>query len=163
MSERAQALAERFERTNREFIETLQQCTEEQWRAKCANDDRTVAVVAGHVAGAYTATSGWVQAVASGQPLPPLTHALIDQINAQHAERHPEPDKAETIEQARRNGEAAASMVRGLSDQQLDRAGSTPLFGPDPVTAEQLIVGALIGHARGHLRSIQATLASQPT
>ncbi len=158
VSERTEALAQRFEKANSGFIEMVQGCSDEQWLTKCPGENRSVAVVASHVAGAYRAIVGWVQTIASAQQLPPLTIEIIDQLNAQHAERHPNPTKEEVVTALQRNGEAAAAMVRGLTDEQLDRKGAAPLFGSEPVSAQQLIEYNLIGHMRGHQRDIQAAL-----
>ena len=158
MSERAQELAARFEKANDEFIAIVQGCTDEQWHTSVPDDGRSVALVAHHVAGAYRAIASWVRMIAEGQPLPPMTQEMIDEGNAQFAAQRPNPTRQETVDLLRRNGERAASLVRGLSDEQLDRTGSTPLFGPNPLSAEQVIRGTLLGHLRGHRRSIEAAL-----
>ena len=158
-SERAQALADQFAAANNEMIATVEGCSESQWQMKCADEDRPVAVVAHHVAGAYRAVSGWVRAVATGQTLPPtLTHEYIDDINASHAAKHATPTQAEVLARLRFNGAAATEMIRGLSDDELDRTGSAPLFGERPLAARTVIKHVLIAHITGHLKSINATL-----
>lgn len=162
MSERAEALASRFEAANNEFIATIEGCTDAQWHMKCPDEDRPVGVVAHHVAGAQRAAAGWMRVVAEGQPLPPLTMELIDQLNARHAERHSTIGKDETVALLRQNGQETAALIRALSDVELDRTSSAPLFGPNPVSAEQIITHVLIAHIKGHLRSIRQALQSQP-
>lgn len=162
MSERAEALASRFAAANDEFVATIEECTDAQWRTTCPDEERPVGVVAHHVAGAQRAAAGWMQAVASGQPLPPLTIELINQLNARHAERHSTTGKDETVALLRHNGQETAALIRALSDAELDRTGSAPLFGPNPISAEQIISHVLIAHIMGHLRSIRQALHSQP-
>lgn len=161
MSERADALASQFEAATNEFISAIEGCTDAQWRIKCPDEDRPVGVVAHHVAGAQRAAAGWMRTVAEGQALPPLTLELIDQLNARHAERHGDVSKDETVALLRQNGHDVAALIRALSDDALDRTGSAPLFGPNPVSTEQIITYVLIAHVKGHLRSIRGALHGQ--
>lgn len=160
MSEEAHALATRFRAVNDELIAILEGCSPRQWQARCLDEDRPVGVVAHHVAGAHRTVAGWVGTIAAGQPLPPFTQEQIDQGNARHAERYASPDKEETITRLRQNGDAAADVVQGLSDEQLDRTGTMPLFGDQPVSARWMIIDRLIGHVTQHGASIKATLAA---
>ncbi|HEY7833280.1 MAG TPA: DinB family protein [Ktedonobacterales bacterium] len=157
-SERAQALADQFAAAKNEMIATLEELSESQWQTKVTGEDRPVAVVAHHVAGALRAVSGWVRAVATGQQLPDtLTHEFIDQTNAVHAEKHPSPTQAEVLDLMRSNGAAAEAMIRGFSDEELDRTGSAPLFGEQPLAARTVIRHVLTKHITDHLRGIKAT------
>lgn len=45
----------------------------------------------------------------------------------------------------RDHGAAAAAYLRGLSDEELDRTTTPPVFGPDPVTVQHVIEMVLIG------------------
>lgn len=158
-SERAQALASQFDTANKEMIATIEGLSEEQWRTRMADEGRPVAVVAHHVAGALRAVAGWVRTVASGQPLPPeLTHEFIDQTNAVHAQKHAEPSKDEVLDLLRRNGQATETMIRGLSDEELDRTTDSPFFADHPVPTRSVIKHVLIAHITNHLKDIRATL-----
>jgi uncharacterized damage-inducible protein DinB len=158
MGERAEKLAERLEQVTEQVIAAARRCTEAQWQGMCADDGRAVGAVFDHVAGAYPAVGGWVRSIATGEALPQLTKEMIDQSNAERAGRHPAPGQQETIERLRRHGAEAAGMLRGLDDGQLDRTGEMPVFGGQPLSAEQVIRSVLIGHPRGHLKSIVATI-----
>ena len=57
----------------------------------------------------------------------------------------------------REGGSAAASAVRGLSDEQLDKTSSVIAGAPD-MSLEQVIENVLIGSAAGHGASIKKTL-----
>ena len=50
MSERAAALAERFERINQDLIATVERCSDADWRRACAGEGWPVGVTAHHVA-----------------------------------------------------------------------------------------------------------------
>jgi uncharacterized damage-inducible protein DinB len=152
MSARAEALAAEFDKVNGELIDAVNAMSDEQWRARCDAEGWTVGVTAHHVAGGYGPISGLVQAIATGQPLPPLTPEMIDQGNAEHAKQAANCTKAETIELLRSGGASGTAIVRGLSDEQLGR--SATVFG-NQITAEQAIQQILIGHPQSHLDSIR--------
>jgi hypothetical protein len=78
----------------------------------------------------------------------------IDQFNAQHAREQATCTKAETLDLLRRNGEAAARVVRDLDDARLD-SSATIITGMPPMTAQQVTERILIGHVRGHLSTIR--------
>jgi hypothetical protein len=159
MSERAQVLAGRLDQANNDLIAVLGGCTAEHWRQPCVDEDRPLGVVAHHVAGAHRAVAGWIRALVNGEPLPGLTHDDIDALNARQAARHTDPAQAETIQFVRTACAGASAFVAGLTDEQLARSGSMPLFGDHPLTADQVIRHVLIAHVTGHLESIQRTVA----
>ena len=159
MSERAEALASRFETANNALIATIEGCTDSQWQTICVGEQRPVGVVAHHVAAAYPVVSGWVTMAANGEPMPNLDHDRIDELNAKHATRNAHPTRDETLALLRSGGAALASMIRGLSDEQLDRTGSMPLFDGYALSAEQIIKRVAIRHPTGHHEDIQRTLA----
>jgi hypothetical protein len=158
MSERARALADRFEHANHELIATVEACSDAAWRAKTTGEDWTVGVVAHHVAEAHRAISGLVELRAKGQPLPNVTMDMIHQGNAAHAKQQANCTKAETLALLRQNGSAALGIVRGLSDAQLD--GSAPVLGGAPMTLQQVIERILIGHVQDHHSSIRTAIAA---
>lgn len=152
MSTRAEDLAIRFERTNEDLIATVERSDDVEWRQPCPNEQWSVGVLAHHVAEDHELLAGFVQQLANGEPLPTLTQAQVDAMNAERAQQCADCTKAETLELLRRNGTAAASLVRALSDDQLDRTGA--FFGQTMSTA-QLVERVLIGHIEDHGRSIR--------
>ena len=158
MSERAHELAGRLDQANNDLVALLEGCTEEQWRMPCADEERPVGVVVHHVAGALRAVSGWVRAVVAGEAPPNLTRDDIDALNATQAARHPTPAREATLQMVRSNGAEASAFVAGLSDEQLARTGSMPLWGERPLSADQVIRHVLIAHVTGHTDSIRRTL-----
>ena len=155
MSTRAQALATRFEQANADVIRAVEPLSDAQWGAQTAEEGWTVGVVAHHIAQSHQGVAGLAEMVASGKPVPPITWDVIHQGNATHARDHGHCTKPETLALLRDNGAAAAKLVRGLSDQQLDRSAS--VIG-NPMSAGQVVEHILIGHPQGHLASIKAAL-----
>lgn len=121
-------------------------CPEECW---------SVGVVAHHIAEDHALLAGFVRQLAEGEPLPDLTAAQIDAMNAERAQACADCTRDETLALLRRHGANAAALVRGLSEIQLDRTGA--FFG-QRLTTEQLIEGILIGHIVEHGRSIRQAL-----
>src|SRR6266700_1064092 len=109
MSGRAEELARRFEQANGELIKAVESCSDEQWRKTCSGEQWSVGVTAHHVAVSYGPIAGLVQA---------LTSDMLDAGNAEHARQFAGCTKRETVDLLRGGGQAAASTVRGLSDEQ---------------------------------------------
>src|SRR5262249_28173960 len=145
----------RFERVNEALIAEVEECSEARWRATTAEEGWPVGVTAHHVAGMHRAVADLIRLVAEGGSLPPITPEQADLRNASHAEQHTGRTRGETAEPLRDNVAYAAAFVRGLDDEQLDRA--TPPHNFVTGSVAQLIEGFLIGHTQAHLASIQAT------
>jgi uncharacterized damage-inducible protein DinB len=152
MSERTEALATQFERANDALISRIESLTDAQWKAICADEGWTVGVTAHHVAQGHGVITGMAQAIAAGQTLPPMTWEMLNEGNAKHAQEFAGVSKTETLALLRQSGPAAAAAVRSMSDDQLQRSAS--LMG-NPMTAEQIVQGILIGHVTQHSASIQ--------
>ena len=159
MSERARALADRLEQATNEMIAVVDRTSDADWRADCPNEGRTVAVTAHHLAGGLKAVAGWVHGIATGQPAAAVSWETVHQANASHAERYANVTREETLERLRANGAAAVQMVRGLSDEQLDRVAEV-FAGDGTITAEQLIENNLIGHVQGHLANVRQVVTA---
>ena len=161
MSERAEHLAQQFERAIAALSDVLAACSDEDWRKRCPDEERPVGVVAHHIAGGLHAQVTWLQMVANGQQLPPITAEMIDETNASHAVKHAHHSREETLATLRRNADAAAAVIRSLSDEQLARQGWMPLFGERPLSTEEVVRGVLIRHVLIHTSSIRAALYDQ--
>ena len=157
MGAQSEALAQQVQTACDEFAAAIEGLSEQQWRATCAPEGWTVGVTAHHIGASYEPVAGLVMAVATGQQLPGITPEMIDQGNAQHAQQFANAGKQETVDLVRSGGAKAAGMVRGLSDEQLQR--SAPLFPGTQFTAAQIAETILIGHPRQHLESIRGALA----
>ncbi len=160
MSERARALAEQFERAIVEFIGVVEGLSDEQWRTLCTNEERTVGVLARHVAVAIPFEMVVFREIAAGRQPTTTTRAQLAEMNAGHAEQWAECAKDETLALLRDNAAVAAAEVQQLSAEQLARAGKYVEELPGAWTVDQWIERILIGHVSGHLQSIRAALAS---
>lgn len=154
MSTRSEGLASKVEKSNNDLLATAESSTDEQWRAICADGDWTQGFAAYHAAASITYISGMVEAMAGGQSLPPITMAQIDENNAAQAKENAARTKQEAVGLIRSNSPAAVQMVRGLTDEQLDRKAAL-LVGMPEVSVEQVIEMLLVGHPAGHAQSIR--------
>jgi len=157
MGARAEALAKQFEESAKHMTETIEKLTEADWKKVTSAEKWTVGVVAHHVAGAHEGISGIIKTIAGGQSMPPFTMAMLDEMNATHAREHASCTRAETLALHKKNAAAAAGLVRGLSDADLDKSG-TVLTGMPAMTTNQIVEGILINHVNEHLGSIRATV-----
>jgi uncharacterized damage-inducible protein DinB len=158
MSERARALAEQFERANEEFVAAVAALPDERWRAPCSDEERSVCAVAHHTAEAYRLELDAFRVIADGAPLAPIPLGQLHEANVRRAARDATCTRAEVLDLARRNAADAVAFVRGLSDEQLARTG-VYVDALGTRSLDQLIERILIGHIRGHLRSIASTTA----
>lgn len=158
MGARAEALAKQFEAKALETTTLLERLTDADWKKTTTAERWTVGVVAHHVAGAHELIAGLVKGVASGQASQGVPMDAIHAMNARHAQEHAGCTRAETLALHRQGVAAAAAMLRGLDDAQLDRSG-TVIVGMPAMSAAQVATAVLIGHMDEHMGSIRATIA----
>jgi hypothetical protein len=157
-SARAEELARQFEQVNDEVIAFVEACDDAAWKATCADDERTVGAVAQHIADGHRGVTQWVSTLAAGQPVT-VTMDQIHSANAQAAAIYGGRSQSEVADSLRRRGAAAAARVRGLSDEDLARSAPFGPGGGMPLSAEMIIVRAMLGHPRGHLESMRKSTA----
>jgi hypothetical protein len=157
MGARSEAFAGQFEAKAQEAVAVLEQLSAADWNKVTEAEHWTVGVTAHHLASALESVAGMVSAIVSGQLRGTFTRAMLDELNARHAQEHAHCTKAETIALLKRGVAAAAVMVRGLPDDQLATSGTVFTDAP-PMTAEQLITSGLIGHIDAHFGSIRKTV-----
>lgn len=157
MSQRAQALLERFNAANAELISYIEGCTEHDLDCVTAGEGWPVRVTAHHLAVSHEPVAGLAQLLASGQPLPPLTLEIFHHGNAQHAAEYATVSKQTILDTLQSGGEQASAMISGLTDGALDRAGHFTLLNGE-ITAQGVIENILIGHVNSHLASIKAAV-----
>lgn len=158
MGARAETLAKTYEAKAAEMTSVVEKLTDADWKKVTAAEKWSVGVTAHHVAGSHEPIAGIVKTVASGQSVPNFTMAMLDELNAKHAKDFAGCTKAETLDLHRKGVGAAAAVVRGISDADLDRSG-TVLAGMPAMTAQQVIESILINHIADHLGSIRKTIA----
>ena len=159
MSERARALAERFERANEELIGMVAGCDDAGWRSACPDTGWRVAIQADHLAVGETWVADMVGKIARGEAVQPLPIATIEQANEQRAAQVANTTREEVIALLRQNGAAAAQIYRGLDDAQLGRTGQIVAELPSK-TAEEWIEFLGIGELERHGGCIRQALGS---
>jgi hypothetical protein len=125
-SERAAALADDFAAANAEAVAFARRCPTEAWGRTVPGEDWTVGVTVHHIAEAYEQSCRWVAAMARGDGVSD-TADTIDRANAAHAARAGSATPDETAALLEESGARLESVLRGCSDDELDR--SAP-FGP---------------------------------
>jgi hypothetical protein len=158
MGSRANALADRFDKAVEEFARTIESVPDGKWNVE-AEGGWTVGQLAEHVAGQFPLEMEYVRAAAAGRPAPGYTWDDINSKNDTRAARNRDMDKTGVLKTLRSGAADVSAFIRGLSDEQLDRASNLPLAGAD-VTLEQLLLsGVLIQHVESdHLPAIKAAL-----
>jgi uncharacterized damage-inducible protein DinB len=157
MGAKAEAFAKQFEGKVKEATAVLEKLSDADWKKTTAAEKWTVGVTAHHIAGAYEPVTHIITTIASGQTLPHFTTQMLDEMNAKHAVEFAGCTKAETIALHKKGAAVAAAAVRGLSDEQLARTG-TVFAGVPAMSAEQLVMRALINHIDEHFGSIRKTV-----
>ena len=153
MGARAEALATQLENKAAEMTKAIETLTDADWK-KVTSAKWSVGVTAHHVAGSHEGIAGILKTVAAGHSMPPVTMTMLDEMKAKHASEHAGCTKAETLDLHKKGAAAAAAVVRGLSDAELDRSG-TVLTGMPAMSAQQIVEGILINHVVEHLGSIR--------
>ena len=159
MGARADMLAKQFESKASELGSTIEKLSDADWKKVTAAEKWPVGVTAHHVAGSHEPISGMAKTVASGQTLPPFTMAQLDELNAKHAKDFAGCSKTETLALHEKGVKAAAAVVRGLADGDLDKSG-TVLTGMPAMTTQQVVEGILINHIDDHMGSIRKTVGA---
>src|SRR5215216_1097469 len=148
MGERVDALADEYEQVLAALLAVVAGCTDEQWRAACADAGWPVGVTAHHVADWWPVVLPVVRALAAGEAFGAPSLEEVHEKNARHAREQAGCTQDETLALLRRGSVEVAATIRGLSDAQLERAA--PIWGGRELSLERLIRFNLIGHARAH-------------
>lgn len=159
MGARAEALAKQFEGKAQEATAILEMLSDADWKKITFAEKWSVGVTAHHVASAHEPIANIVTTLAAGQSVPHFTSAMLDEMNAKHAQEFAGVGKAETIALHKKGVVAAAAVVRGLGDEQLAKSGAVFADAP-PMSAEQMITNGLIGHIDDHFGSIRKTISA---
>jgi hypothetical protein len=161
MGTRAEQLAARVEQGAHALAASVEGLSEAEWQQVCTDDGRTVGVLVHHVASAYPVEMDLVQQLASGQGVVGVTWDMVNQMNAQHAQTHASATREETLDLLRQNSSQAAAVIRGLSDEQLDRASPISLNWDAPLTTQFFIEDHPLSHSFRHLSSIRAAFVKR--
>jgi hypothetical protein len=157
MGAHAESLAKQFEAKAAEMTAVIKGLSDADWKKTTESEKWSVGVTAHHVAGGHEGILGIVKTLAAGQSIPNFTMDMLHERNAKHARDHAGCTKAETLALHEKGAAAAAAVLRGLSDAELDRKG-TVLTGTPALTTQQAIEGILINHITDHMGSIRKTI-----
>jgi uncharacterized damage-inducible protein DinB len=158
VSRRAQALADRIEQGARSLAAFVESLSEAEWKAPIPGDGRSVGVIVHHVASVYPIEVHLAQTLAGGKSIEGVTWDGIAKMNADHASEHADIGRAEALDMLRRNSTAAAAAVRGLTEDELDRAAPVSLNYDAPLTAQFFIEDHAVRHSFHHLGRIRSAL-----
>ena len=157
-SRRASALAERLEAGARALATLATALTDAEWQTRIPGDGRKIGVVVHHVASMYPIEMQVALTVAAGNPVIGLTWNDVHQINAKHAAEHAAATKVEAIDLLLRNSAEAATAIRALTDEALDRAAPFSLNADAPLTFQFVLEDHAVRHNYHHLAKIRAAL-----
>jgi hypothetical protein len=159
MSTRAENLASRFEQANQEVIEMVLRADGSGLGVTCPAEGWTAAALGAHVGNSHLGiVEHLLKSIVAGQEIPPMAPDAFDEMNAQTAAQNAALSKDEVLSLLRDHGTMAATYLRGLSDDDLDRSAKLSFFGDNPVTVETVIEMVLIGHPIDHGASLSAGL-----
>jgi hypothetical protein len=157
MGAKGEAFAKQFEAKVEEATALLEKLSDADWGKTTAAEKWTVAATAHHLASSYEPIAQIIKTIAAGQALPYFTRQMLDEMNAQHAKEFADCTKPETIALHKKGAAAAVAAVRGLSDAELAKTGTVFTEMP-PMSAEEMVNGALLGHIDEHFGSIRKTI-----
>ncbi len=157
MGAKGEAYARQLEAKVQEATALLEKLTDADWKKTTAAEGWTVGVAAHHIARSYEPITNIIKTIAAGQALPHFTPQMLDEMNTQHAKEFAGCTKPETIALYKKGAAAAAAVVRGLSDAELEKSG-TVFAGMPPMSAEEMVKRALLGHIDEHFGSIRKTI-----
>ena len=155
---RASALADRLEQGARALIDLAAGLRDAQGQAQIPHDGRKVGVVVHHVASVYPVEIQPAQTLAGGHPVTGVTMDDVHAMNAAHAKENWTVTKAAALDLLRRNSEAAAAVIRALSDHELDQAAPASLYANAPITCQFMLEDHAVRHSYHHLAKIKAAL-----
>ena len=154
---RAGLLADRLIQGARALAEVAATLGDAEWRTPISSTDgRAVGTVVHHVASVYPIEIDLALTIARGKTVTGVTGGDITVMNGNHAAANPDVSKADAIELLRRNSAAAEAAIRGLSDEELDRAATVSLYDDAPLTCQFVLEDHAVRHSYHHLAAIRA-------
>jgi hypothetical protein len=159
MSQRTEALAKRLEQGAAELAAFANDLSDAEWQSR-VRDGRKVGVVVHHVATMYPLEIQLAQQLAEGKPIAGVTWDMVHEMNAKHAEGQEAVTKAEALDLLRHNSGMAAAAIRGLKDEELDRAAPVSLNSDAPLTCQFFLEDHAVRHSFHHLAAIRNALVT---
>lgn len=151
----ALALADRLEQGARALAAFATALNEVEWQTRVPHDGRSVGVTIHHVATVYPIEVQLAQTVAAGNPVTGVTMDDIHVMNAKHAIDNAGVTKEAALALLRANSEAAATAIRALTDEELQRAAPVSLYADAPLTCQFVLEDHAVRHSYHHLARLR--------
>ena len=156
---RGESLAARIEEGAAGLAAFAERISDAEWRMPIsATDRRTVGVIVHHVASMYPIEIDLARVVARGKSVSDVTWEAVAQLNAKHAQDNAQVSKSDALELLRQSSREAAAVVRGFTDQELDKAAPFSLSFGAPMTTQFVIEDHAMRHSWHHLAAIRKAL-----
>ena len=157
-SRRASALATTLENGFRALAAFATSLTDSEWTLPLPHDGRPLGVIVHHVATMYPLEIRLALTLADGEPIAGVTWNDVHVMNAAHAAEFAGVTKEDALRLLAANAAAAASAIRGLSDEQLNSAAPISLYGGAPLTCQFMLEDHAVRHAYHHLAKMRAAV-----
>jgi len=155
---RANALATTLENGARALADFAARLTDSEWTLPLPHDGRPLGVIVHHVATMYPVEIRLALTLADGEAIAGVTWNDVHAMNASHAAEYAGVAKEDALRLLATNAAAAASAIRGLSDEQLNSAAPISLYGGAPLTCQFMLEDHAVRHAYHHLAKMRAAL-----
>ena len=159
MGRRADLLAARIEEGAAALAAFAEGLSDAEWATPTSpTDRRTVGQIVNHVALVYPIEIDLARAIAGGNAVTEVTWQVVAELNEGHARDHGQVTKTDALKNLRKNSREAAEVVRGFSDEELDRAAPFSLSFGAPMTAQFVLEDHAVRHSWHHLARIRTAL-----
>ena len=150
-----QEAVQAFEAAHQAIVGFVTDCSETDWHRVVPIEERTVAVMADHIAMGYELSVGWLRSALAGQPIPGEV-GQMDVDNARDALERSGVSRAEVLELLQARSPAVLAALRSVRVEYLERRVH---FGPGnmPMPVSSLVTVAT-SHVTRHLEHIRAAL-----
>ncbi len=159
MSDRSEALAARLEAGATALSQFAATLSDTEWQTRVPHDGRKIGVVVHHVANVYPIEIQIARTLAAGQPITGVTWDAVNTMNRDHAKDNDGVTKEAALALLKKNSAEAASAIRSLSDEELDRAAPVSLNSDAPLTCQFILEDHAVRHSYHHLARIRAALS----
>jgi hypothetical protein len=148
------ALVNDYDATMAETIALAESCSDDDWRATCPNEQRTVGVLFDHIASGNPEVVRWIGEFLSGRAIE-ISPEILNARNAEHAHQVGDRPRAETLDDLNRGAARTSEFLSSLTDDQLNVRNQFGWAGTQDVA---WVASAALRHPRGHLTSIREAL-----
>ena len=159
MTRRSEAIAARLEAGAAALASFAATLTETEWQTRLPGGGRKIGVVVHHVASVYPIEIQLAQALAAGNAITAVTWDVVNTMNHEHGKDNDGVTKEAALTVLANNSAAAATAIRALSDEELDRAAPVSLNDDAPLTCQFMLEDHAVRHSYHHLARIRAALA----